>query len=106
MTDDYSKEYAELVAEYTKKLPSKIEDIANHLLLLATQSSKADFFDFYNKVHALRGSSSVYSFKDLSNELKQIEDLIKPYVDEGTLPPNVYSTVEEIISHLPNLLYA
>src|SRR4029079_19238964 len=82
MKKDSHEKINNLVKDYAKYLPDKIDEIDHHWVNMQNSAWDSPGWDvFYRAVHTLHGSAGTYGFDELSKILGQLQIIVKPFVN-------------------------
>lgn len=84
-SDDLDAELAKLIKEYAQKLPREIANIAKLLEQAQEVGTDEALEPAKQLVHKLKGTAGSYGFDKISEELEQLEIVIKEGTECGVL---------------------
>jgi diguanylate cyclase (GGDEF)-like protein len=82
MNNDINDKLQALYREYTKNLPTKINDIMVHWQALKDNWNEDGLHDFHREIHSLCGSAAIYGYSELSQAARDLEVCLRT-LDEG-----------------------
>ena len=84
---DIQQQLASLQLEFASSLVQRVEQVIEDLNSLSTQANPVTSLqDIFRQIHSLSGSAGTFGFSSLSEQLRQLELILKEYYNEQSLP--------------------
>ncbi len=100
--DDIQKQLAALSEEFANNLSPRIDQIITEVNSVLEQVDKFAFMQtIFRKIHSLTGSAGTFGFNRLSEQSRQLELMVKSFIDNHTLWDD--QTNDDLTNGLKNL---
>lgn len=89
-----------LHAEYTRKLPNKIQLLSEMWLSLSQKMTPEGMQEFHRAIHTLCGSSGTYGYHELSACARLLEIYLKDVIDKKQMDRDEIIKINELMNEL------